>query len=59
VKFTQKQDEFDTLDWPFNYKGHALTLHYNIYNGVSICTGNNKDNEVVSDLAKQLERKFF
>jgi hypothetical protein len=59
VTFLQKQDEFDTVDWLFKYKGHPLKLHYNIYNGVSICTNNNKDNIAVSELAKKLESRFF
>ncbi len=59
VKFLQKHDEFDTVDWIFKYKGHPLNLHYNIYNGVSISTNNNKDNAKVSELAKKLERRFF
>jgi hypothetical protein len=59
VKFTEKQDECDTINWLFNYKGHFLKLQYNIYNGVSICTTSNKDNAAVSELAMLLERKFF
>lgn len=59
VKFSEKHDEFDSVDWLFSYKGRPLTLHYNIYNGVSICTTTNKDNTLVSELAKKLESKFF
>lgn len=59
VKFTAKEDNSDTIDWYFTYKGHALTLHYNIYNGVSICNCNNKGNRAVAELASKLERKFF
>jgi hypothetical protein len=59
VKFTDKQVEFDNIHWLFNYNGHPLKLHYNIYNGVSICTTSNQDNVAVSELAKHLERKFF
>jgi hypothetical protein len=29
-------DDFDSLMWDFNYKGLALTLHYNIYTGISV-----------------------
>ena len=59
VKFSEKQDEFDSVNWLFNYKGHLLRLHYNIYNGVSICPTTYKDNMVVSELAKKLESRFF
>ncbi len=59
VKFLGKQDDSDTIDWHFKYKGHPLTLHYNIYNGVSVLTQNRKDNEAVSEVAKYLESKAY
>lgn len=59
VKFISKEDNSDTIDWFFTYKGHNLKLHYNIYNGVSICNSNYKDNEAVKELAAMLEKKFF
>ena len=34
--FTNKLNDFDTLYWDFKYKDTLLTLHYNIYLGVSI-----------------------
>ncbi len=59
VKFLGKQDDSDTVDWHFKYKGHPLTLHYNIYNGVSICTQHRKDNDAVNELAKFLESRAY
>jgi hypothetical protein len=59
IKFLSKEDNSDTIDWIFSYKGHKLILHYNIYNGVSICNTNSKDNGIVSELAQSLEKKFF
>jgi hypothetical protein len=59
IKFTEKQDQFDSVDWDFKYKGHAMKLHYNIYNGVSIFPGHVRDNDAVTELASMLERKFF
>ncbi len=59
VRFTAKEDNCDTIDWFFTYKGHGLKLHYNIYNGVSICNSNYKDNDAVAELASLLEKKFF
>ena len=59
VKFTAKEDNSDTIDWFFTYKGHGLKLHYNIYNGVSICNSNYKDNKAVTELANILDKKFF
>jgi hypothetical protein len=59
IKFIAKEDNSDTIDWYFRYKGQNLNLHYNIYNGVSICNGSVKDNEVIAELAESLERKFY
>lgn len=59
VKFTAKEDNSDTVDWFFIYKGHGLKLHYNVYNGVSICNNNYIDNDAVAELASVLERKCF
>jgi hypothetical protein len=59
VKFTAKEDFSDTIEWFFTYKGQGLKLHYNIYNGVSICNSNSKHNYLVTELASMLEKKFF
>ena len=64
VSFSNKEDDFDTIDWEFKFKGHNLTLHYNIYNGVSIFPTKtrdalNKDNKAVVELANVLEGKLF
>ena len=64
VKFSNKEDDFDTIDWEFKFKGHNLTLHYNIYNGISIFPTKtrdalNKDNKAVVELAGMLEGKLF
>ena len=60
ISFVSKMDDFDSLMWDFNYKGLALTLHYNIYDGVSIFPRNwkdalRKDNEAVAELATVLK----
>lgn len=64
IKFSNKEDDFDTIDWEFRFKGHNLTLHYNIYNGISIFPTKtrdalNKDNKAVVELAGVLENKLF
>ena len=59
VKFTEKTDNSDTMDWQFLYKNHPLKLHFNIDNGVSIRTANREDNEAVNELAMLLEHKYF
>ena len=59
VRFVSKEDFTDSIDWHFNYKGHSLTLHYNIYNGVSVCNKHKSGNEALNDLATILETKFY
>jgi hypothetical protein len=64
VNFSHKEDDFDTIDWEFRFKGHNLTLHYNIYNGISIFPTKtrdamHKDNKAVVELAGVLEVKLF
>ncbi|MBX3254814.1 MAG: DUF3630 family protein [Chitinophagaceae bacterium] len=60
VNFTNKIDDLDTSYWDFNFKGQKLTLHYNIYDGVSIFPVRHKDavpkdNEAIKELARILE----
>jgi hypothetical protein len=64
VNFSNKEDDFDTIDWEFRFKGHQLTLHYSIYNGISIFPTKtrdavNKENKAVVELAGALEGKLF
>jgi hypothetical protein len=63
IKFSNKEDDFDTITWEFRFKGHQLTLHYNIYNGISIFPTKtrdalNKDNKAVVELAGILETRM-
>ena len=64
IKFNNKEDDFDTIGWEFRFKGHNLTLHYSIYNGISIFPTKtrdamNRDNKAVVELAGMLEGKLF
>jgi hypothetical protein len=64
VNFSNKEDDFDTIDWEFRFRGHNLTLHYSIYNGISIFPTKtrdalSKDNKAVVELANVLEGKLF
>ena len=64
IRFTNKQDDFDTLTWNFTYKGHLLTLYYNIYTGISIYPYKfkealRKDNDAVIEVAKFLDTKLL
>lgn len=64
IKFSNKEDDFDTINWEFRFKGHDMTLHYNIYNGISLFPTKtrdavNKDNKAVVELASVLEGRLF
>jgi hypothetical protein len=64
INFSNKEDDFDNIDWEFRFKGHNLTLHYSIYNGISIFPTKtrdalSKDNKAVVELANVLEGKLF
>ena len=63
VNFLNQVDDADTLDWDFKYKNQLLTLHYNVFNGVSIFPQHVKslhqENNAVMEVAKFLECKAF
>ena len=63
VKFLNQVDDADTLDWDFKYKDNFLTLHYNIFNGVSILprriNHTEKVNKAVEEVANYLERNAY
>jgi len=63
VTFINQVDDTETLDWDFKYKNHFLTLHYNIFNGVSILPqgriGIEKGNKAVLEVAGFLERMAY
>jgi hypothetical protein len=63
VKFLNQIDDAETLDWDFQYKDYFLTLHYSIFNGVSIFPQQvksvKKDNKAVMEVANYLERKAY
>ena len=64
IKFLNKEDEFDAINWDFKYKGHQLTLRYDIYNGISVYptkinAAMPKDNQAVVELANILDGKIF
>ncbi len=63
ITFLNQVDDADTLDWDFKYKNHFLTLHYNIFNGVSIFPqsqkGKKKENIAVLEIANFLESRAY
>ena len=63
VNFLNQVDDAETLDWDFTYKNLFLTLHYNIFNGVSIqphnAKGIEKENKAVVEIAHFLESRAY
>lgn len=64
ISFINKEDDFDSINWDFNFGKHQLTLHYSIYNGISIFPTRAKDavkrdNKAVVELANSLEGKLI
>lgn len=64
IKFTEKKDDFETLSWQFLFKNLPLTLHYNIYTGISIFPQKfreaaRKENDAVVEIAHFVENKLF
>ena len=64
VIFLQKEDDFDTISWNFNFHHHLLTLHYSIYNGISIfptrtADAKRRENRAVEELSNVLEGKLM
>ena len=63
VKFLNQVDDAETLDWDFQYRGQFLTLHYNIFNGVSIYPQQEKshlkDSNAVMEVAHFLEHRVY
>ena len=64
ILFTHKEDDFDAISWEFHFDHHELTLHYSIYNGISVFPtktkdARKKDNKAVVELAGVLEEKLI
>lgn len=58
VRFTNKLDEADSIEWNFKYRGNYFSLQYNIYSGVTLAAQDSKNVKtvkVVYDLAKKLK----
>ncbi len=63
VNFLNQVDDAESLDWDFCYKNQLLTLHYSIFNGVSIFPQQKKslrqENNTVLEIANFLERLAY
>jgi hypothetical protein len=64
IRFLNKMDDFDSVIWEFTYKSYQLTLHYNIYTGISVfprrCDASvKKENDAVLEVAHFLEAELM
>lgn len=63
VKFLNQVDDAETLDWDFKYKENYLTLHYSIFNGVSILPQKvrkeTRQDSAVLEVAHFLEQRAY
>ncbi|MBA2745600.1 MAG: hypothetical protein H0U44_05180 [Flavisolibacter sp.] len=64
IIFTEKEDDFDAINWNFLLGRHPLTLQYSIYNGISMFPTKTKDahkrdNKAVVELASVLKLKML
>ena len=63
VQFMNQIDDAETLDWDFKYKDQFLTLHYTIFNGVSIYPQQQKsakkESKAVMEVANFLESQAY
>jgi hypothetical protein len=71
VNFLNQVDDAESLEWDFSYKNQLLTLHYNIFNGVSILPQSSlailpkkgkivqQQNNAVMEIAHFLERRAY
>ncbi|MDB5201582.1 MAG: hypothetical protein JWQ27_991 [Ferruginibacter sp.] len=63
IRFMNQVDDTETLDWDFRYKDQFLTLHYNIFNGVSIFPHKvetpKENNLAVMEVARFLQKQVY
>ena len=63
VNFLTQVDDAESLEWDFKYKNQILTLHYSIFNGVSISPQKGKSvqqqNHAVVEISHFLERRAY
>jgi hypothetical protein len=64
IAFTNKEDDFDAISWNFLFGKKKMTLHYSIYNGISIFPtkakkARKRENAAVVELASVLQGKLL
>lgn len=61
VDFLKREKNTESLLWEFRYKNQVLTLHYNVFNGVSLFPKHLEsvlqENNMVLEIAHYLERR--
>jgi hypothetical protein len=61
VNFINQSDNAESVDWNFKYKDGMLTLHFNIFNGISIFPERSIINgdRLVLEVAEFLEKRVY
>jgi hypothetical protein len=61
VDFLNQVDDVDLLNWDFSYKKKFLTLHFDVYGGVSIKESINRKQQVLvsSELGDYIHSKAY
>lgn len=62
VSFLNQVDDGDTLDWDFSFRKKLLTLHFDVYGGVSIVENYLSTTNAVSErreISEWLQRRAY
>lgn len=59
VVFLNQTDNGETLDWDFHYKKNCLTLHFDVYGGVSIVLNDYDQHALAKEISEWLHRHAF
>jgi hypothetical protein len=61
VVFLNQEDDGETVDWDFHYKKTPLTLHFDVYGGVSLIQSeeNKAAAQALQELTTWLHRHAF
>ncbi len=55
IRFTEKFDDADNIEWHFKYRGNPLALQYNIFNGVTLLSQPGKLQRIADKLIVKMK----
>jgi hypothetical protein len=59
VVFLNQVDNGESIDWDFNYQKNTLTLHFDVYGGVSIVQNGGTPQQVTNELSNWLHSRVY